>query len=138
MLKDPSADRLHYSGCAESEENPIDAVLGNDHWVGLVMASPPCARPESGAGPDELTSALRSGLPVLLWHPRADPDDLRGLLDWVLSGEGGFIELLDRRKLANSLTTASFKNSLAQDLVVMWDDPERLIVLDQPLIPARQ
>ena len=137
MREDPSAGRLHYSsGCAEFEENPIDAVLSDDRWVGLVMADPPCPRPEPGEAPDGLTSALRSGLPLILWHPEASPEELRELLDWLLD-ESNLIQLLDRRKSANSATAVPFKNSLAYDLVVMWDDPERLIVLDQPLTPTQ-
>lgn len=138
MLKDPSADRLHYSGRAEYEGHPIDAVLSDDHWVGLVMAEPPSPQAEPGAAPDELTSALRSGLPVILWHPDAGPENLRELLDWVLATESGFMDLPDRRKLANTPTAVPFKNALAHDLVVMWDDPKRIIVLDQPLIPTQQ
>lgn len=136
MLGDPSVDRLHYSGCAEFEENPIDALLSDGRWVGLVMADPPCPRPEPGALPDELTTALRSGLPLILWHPEASAEELRELLDWILD-ESNLIHLLDRRKSANSVATAPFRNSLAHDLVVLWDDPERLIVLDQPLTPTQ-
>ncbi|WP_410664911.1 hypothetical protein [Amycolatopsis sp. lyj-84] len=138
MVKDPTADRLHYSGCEEFEGHPIDAVLSDDHWVGLVLTKPPSLQPEPGAVPDELTAALRSGLPVVLWHPDAEPETLRELLDWVLAADDGFIKLPDRRKLANSGMAVPFKNSLAHDLVVMWDDPKRVIVLDQPLIPSRQ
>lgn len=138
MLKDPSADRLHYSGCAEFGEHPLDAVLSDDHWVGLVLAEPPSPQVEPGTAPDELTSALRNGLPVILWHPDASPENLRELLDWMLGVEGGFTELPDRRKLANTPTAVPFKNSLAHDLVVMWDDPKRIIVLDQPLIPTQR
>ncbi|GAB3738249.1 hypothetical protein GCM10027598_66430 [Amycolatopsis oliviviridis] len=137
MVKDPSADRLHYPGGTGSESHPIEAILSDEHWVGLVLTNPPSSRAEPGSAPDELTSALRSGLPVVLWHPDADPEKLRGLLDWVLAAESGFIELPDRRKLANSGAAVPFKNSLAHDLVVMWDDPKRVIVLDQPLIPTR-
>nr|WP_281400966.1 hypothetical protein [Amycolatopsis umgeniensis] len=138
MVKDPAADRLHYSGCVEFEDHPIDAILSDEHWVGMVLAKPPSPQAEQGAAPDELTTALRSGLPVVLWHPDAEPENLRELLDWVLAAESGFIELPDRRKLANSGAAVPFKNSLAHDLVVMWDDPKRVIVLDQPLIPTRQ
>ncbi len=138
MVKDPTADRLHYSGCEEFEGHPIDAILSDDHWVGLVLTKPPSPQPEPGAVPDELTAALRSGLPVVLWHPDAEPETLRELLDWVLAADDGFIKLPDRRKLANSGMAVPFKNSLAHDLVVMWDDPKRVIVLDQPLIPSRQ
>lgn len=138
LLEDPSADRLHYSGVAESARYPVDAVLSDERWVGLVMAHPPAARPDPRAGPDELTSALRGGLPVILWHPDAGPEDLRELLGWMLSEDGGLRELPERHKLANSRTDRPFENSLVHDLVVMWDDPKRLIVLDRPLIPTRQ
>ncbi|GAA4533429.1 VMAP-C domain-containing protein [Amycolatopsis samaneae] len=133
MLEDPSADRLHYSGC---EEQDINAELSNDRWIGLVLTKPPSPQPEPGTRPDEYTAALSYGLPVLLWHPHASPEELRELLDWVLATERGFMELPDRRKMANSNTALPFKNSLAHDLVVMWDDPKRTIVLDQPLIPT--
>ncbi|UMP01448.1 hypothetical protein [Amycolatopsis sp. EV170708-02-1] len=137
MVKDPAADRLHYSGCPEVEDHPIDAILSDEHWVGLVLAKPPPPQTKPGGAPDELTTALRNGLPVVLWHPDAEPETLRELLDWVLAAESGFKELPDRRKLANSGMAVPFKNSLAHDLVVMWDDPKRVIVLDQPLIPTR-
>ncbi|MFE5564648.1 hypothetical protein ACFQ68_06620 [Amycolatopsis japonica] len=137
MVKDPAADRLHYSGRPEVGDHPIDAILSDEHWVGLVLAKPPSPQAKPDGSPDELTSALRSGLPVVLWHPDAEPETLRELLDWVLAAESGFNELPDRRKLANSGMAVPFKNSLAHDLVVMWDDPKRVIVLDQPLIPTR-
>lgn len=135
MLEDPSADRLHYSGAEESQERPIDAVLSDPRWVGLVMAKPPSPQPEPGTEPDELVSALRGGLPVIFWHPEAGPEDLRELVGAVLRGENGFRDLHDRRKKANS--TGTVNNALVRDLVVMWDDPKRVIVLDQPLIPTQ-
>ncbi|WP_414945340.1 hypothetical protein [Amycolatopsis sp. cmx-11-32] len=137
MAKDPSPDRLHYSGGAESGDHPIDAILSDEHWVGVVLAKPPSPQAEPDAAPDELTSALRSGLPVILWHPDAEPESLRELLDWVLGTKHGLRELPHRRKLANSGAAVPVKKSLAHDLVVIWDDPERVIVLDQPLIPTR-
>ncbi|MBN6041082.1 hypothetical protein [Amycolatopsis sp. 195334CR] len=136
MLEDPSAERLHYSGCPEFEEFPIDAILSDERWIGLVMAKPPA--PEPDALPDELTTALRGGLPVILWHPEAGPENLRELLDWLLDEESGFIGLPERRKLANSRAALPFEHSLVEDLVVLWDDPKRVIVLGQPLLPNRQ
>jgi NTP-dependent ternary conflict system VMAP-like protein len=138
MLEDPSAGRMHYSGCAEFAGHPIEAVLSGDQWIGLVMTGPPDPCPEPGDAPDELTAALRSGLPVIFWHPDAGPEDLRGLVDWILGGDSGFIDLPARRKLANTPRSSPFDDSLVRDLVIMWDDPKRVIVLDQPLIPARQ
>jgi hypothetical protein len=137
MLENPSADRLGYSGSAEFEEHPIDAVLIDPHWVGLVMGGTPSPQPaQPGAGPDELVSALRAGLPVLLWHPDVEPAALRELVDWLL--DGGFMDLPARRKLANVPTAGPFNDSLIRDLVVLWDDPKRVIVLDQPFTPSSQ
>ncbi len=143
MLKNPSIDRVHPFGvhpfgATQYEEHPIDAVLSDPHWVGLVMAEPPSPRPEPDAGPDELTAALRAGLPLIFWHPAAGVDDLRELVRWLLAGENGFLDLPARHKSACLSSTLPFNNSLARDLVVMWDDPKRLIVLDQPSIPSQR
>lgn len=135
MLENPSAARLHSPGSAEFEEHPIDAVLSDPHWVGLAMAKPPSPHPDP-ASSDELFAALRGGLPVLLWHPGADPGDLRELIDWLLGGDGGFLDLPARRKSAN-IPKNGLDESLVGGLVMMWDDPERVIVLDQPSTPSR-
>lgn len=132
MLENPTSDRMHYSGSAK--EHPIDAVLSDPHWVGLVMAKPPSPQPEPGAAPDELMSALRSGLPVIFWHPDAGPEDLRKLIAEVLPDGSGLMDRLRKQKLHDSGTVNN--NSLVRDLVVMWDDPKRVIVLDQPVDPT--
>jgi vWA-MoxR associated protein C-terminal domain/vWA-MoxR associated protein middle region 0 len=132
MLEQPSPNRLHFSGSAASREHPLEAVLSDPRWVGLVMAKPPSPQPEPGSEPDELVSALRNGLPVIFWHPEAGSEDLRELVTWALAGESGFLDLLARRKAVNSFTTGPVNDSLVHDLVVMWDDPKRVIVLDQP------
>lgn len=139
MLENPSADRLGYSRSAEFEEHPIDAVLSDPDWVGLVMGGTPSPQPaQPGARPDELESALQAGLPVLLWHPDVEPAALRELVDWLLDGDGGFMDLPARRKLANVPAAGPFNESLIHDLVVLWDDPKRLIVLDHPFTPSAQ
>lgn len=139
MLENPSADRLGYSGSAEFEEHPIDAVLSDPDWVGLVMGGTPSPQPvQPGARPDEWVSALRAGLPVLLWHPDVEPAALRELVGWLLDGDGGFMDLPARRKLANVPTAGPFDDSLIRDLVVLWDDPKRVIVLGQPFTPSSQ
>jgi hypothetical protein len=138
MVENPAAHRLHYSGSAEFEGRPIHAILSDERWVGLVMAGTPSPRAEPGSEPDELTTALRSGLPVIFWHPDAGPEDLRELINWLLEGDGGFMDLLARRKLTNSSVAVPFNDSLVRDLVVMWDDPKRVIVLGQPLTPSQQ
>lgn len=138
MLKDPSVNRIHPFGPMQLEERPIDAVLSDPHWVGLVMAEPPPAQQEPDDGPDELTAAFRAGLPLIFWHPAAGAEDLRELVRWLLEGENGFLDLPARHKSACVASALPFNDSLARDLVVMWDDPKRLIVLDQPSIPTQR
>ncbi len=138
MLKYPSPDRVHPFGPTQVEEHPIDAVLSDPHWVGLVMAQPPSPQPEPGGEPDELTAAFQAGLPLVFWHPAAKTEDLRKLVHWLLDGENGFLDVPARHKSASISTTLPVNNYLARDLVVMMDDPGRVIVLDQSPIPAQR
>jgi hypothetical protein len=136
MLKDPSTDRIHPFGPTQLEERPIDAVLSNPHWVGLAMAEPPSPQPE--ADEDALTAAFQAGLPLIFWHPAAGTEDLRELVRWLLEGENGFLDVPKRHKTASISPTLPVNNDLARDLVVMMDDPRRVIVLDQPSIPSQR
>jgi len=138
MLKDLSTDRIHPFGPPPLEEYPIDAMLSDPRWVGLVLAEPPSQQPEADGGPDELTAAFQAGLPLIFWHPEAGTEDLRKLVHWLLDGENGFLDLPERHKSASVSPTLPVNNSLARELVVMLDDPRRVIVLDQPSIPSQR
>lgn len=127
MLKTLSADRVHPFGPVRDHDLPLDRVLSDPHWVGLVMVEPPTPKPDPANGPDGLTAAFRAGLPLILWHPDADPEQLRELVEKLLPGSG-VIDLPSRHK-EESLRNES---SLVRDLVILWDDPTRAIVLDQP------
>jgi hypothetical protein len=133
MTKAPSADRVHPFGALQLKERPIDAVLTDQHWVGLVLAEPPPVQPDPGAGPDGLTAALRTGLPLIFWHPEAGAEDLREIICWL--HESGFADLPARHK--NACLSLRFNANLIRDLVILWDDPNRVIVLDQPAIPSQ-
>lgn len=133
MLKTLSADRVHPFGPTQFQGRPLDEVLSDPRWVGLVMVEPPTPQPDPDAGPDGLTAAFRAGLPLILWHPEAGPEELRELIDKLLAG-GDFPDLAARHKeeiLRN-------ENKLARDLVILWDDPNRVIVLDQPSIASQR
>ncbi len=130
----PHLDRIHPFGPTNATAR-IDAVLSDPHYVGLVMEQPPAPRSEPDGGPDALTAALRAGLPFICWHPTATPEDLRDHVDWLMGGEGGMIDLPERHQQA--LWTQPSKNSeLVCGLVVMWEDPYRVIDLGQPSIPT--
>ncbi|WP_188136151.1 VMAP-C domain-containing protein [Lentzea indica] len=128
MLENPAPDRIHPIGAASTRENPIDAVLSDSRWIGLVMDEPPLARPEPHAAPEALTAALRAGLPVILWHPTARPEDLHALVGRLAGGHGGVLDLPEQRRAAH---LSADVGDLVRDLVVLWDDPNRTLVLDQ-------
>lgn len=131
----PSIDRVHPFG-GDNPGGPIDAVLTDPRWFGLVMDEPPTPQPLPDAGPDPLTAALRAGLPLICWHPTAGSEDLRKPVDWLLGGEGGFVDVPSRRQVA--LRSAANDYDLVYDLVVMWEDPYRVITFDGPSIPTPQ
>jgi hypothetical protein len=128
---DPSPSRIHFSG-SESGTERVDVALRTRDSVAMVLAAPPAPSHINGVELDEFTAALRSGLPVMLWHPEASPNELLELVNWLVA-HGGLIGLPERSKESRRATLGSatmpFAPNLARDLVVLWDDPERTVVL---------
>ena len=129
MQADPSPARIHF---ANGGPDRVDVVLRDQDAVAMVLAAAPVVEQSDRAKFDEFTAALRSGLPVLLWHPAGISKELHELVTWLV-GRGGLIGLPERTKesrramLGRSLLP--FDNSLIGDLVVLWDDPDRTVVL---------
>lgn len=138
MQEDPSTGRVYFSLAAAAREDRIDAVLSDPQWVGVVMAEAPSSHPRPNAGPDELISALRGGLPVIFWHPTASSEELRGIVEWLIANDG-LLELPSRigtyRKSVYTPSSVPFDTDLARDLVVLYDNPTRLIAIGQPITP---
>jgi hypothetical protein len=135
LMADPSVDRVHFSRLTDAmERNRIDALLSDPQWVSMVLAEAPTPEPRPGQGVDELTAALRSGLPALMWHPAASADALREVVHWLAEWPG-LSDLPARtqayRRAIFLEQSATFDVNLARDLVVLWDDPRRMVVLDQ-------
>jgi hypothetical protein len=130
LVNDPSPARIHFGGSiTASERNEIDAILSDTRWVMMVLAASPTSEPKPGS--DELTAALRSGLPALMWHPVSSSDDLRETIGRLL--DGGLVDVPGR---VQALRRSAFYErsadlDIARDLVLLWDDPDRLVVLDQ-------
>jgi hypothetical protein len=118
-----------------SERYRLEAILSDPRWNLMVLTRPPAERPSSGRGADELTSALRAGMPALIWHFEASSNVLQEIVSWLVEGDG--MGDLPARAQATRLaalqaSTVPFDVNIARDLVVLWDDPRRLVVLDQP------
>jgi vWA-MoxR associated protein C-terminal domain/vWA-MoxR associated protein middle region 0/Effector-associated domain 2 len=134
LIEEPFSDRVLF-GLPDTADNRhmIKAVLTDQRWVMMVLTAPPMAEPSDG-GSDELTAALQSGLPALLWHPSSSPDNLRQIVS-ELTADGGLTQLpqrlaeLRRRNLA--VSTSTDIDNIVRDLIILWDDPKRLVIFDQ-------
>jgi hypothetical protein len=110
----------------------LEARLGdNEHFVALVLSEPPL--PDGGHGRRELQAALRSGLPVVIWHRAGHTtQEFRELLDSLLD-EG--LQRLPAKVAAYrrraAIDAADDENAvhLGRHITVLWDDPDRKPVL---------
>ncbi|WP_328431671.1 VMAP-C domain-containing protein [Streptomyces sp. NBC_00453] len=106
----------------------LEARLGdNEHFVALVLSEPPL--PDQGHGRRELQAALRSGLPVVIWHRSGhSPQEFREVLDGLLD-EG--LQRLPAKVAAYRRRAAIDEDSAhpGRHLTVLWDDPDRKPVL---------
>ncbi|MGP4014593.1 VMAP-C domain-containing protein [Saccharopolyspora sp. 5N708] len=137
MLRDdPWTAEVHFARPA-SPDNPhaVAAVLEREQrCAAIVLTAAPRPEPRSG---DQLISALQSGLPAVLWHRRdADSASLRAIVEW-LADEGGLGDLairtqtLRRDAHLDSPSPTPFDVNAVQEMVVLWDDPGRLLTLDE-------
>jgi len=138
LKTDPSVDRVYFCHDKDTEEpHRLDAILSDEQWVMMVLTESPPVNPVPGQ--DQLFAALRAGLPILVWHPTAGVDALREVVSW-LAGANGLGDLPSRtqwsRQALFSDREVPFSTDILRDLVVLWDDPGRLVG-DAPNGPAR-
>ncbi|SDY15226.1 Helix-turn-helix domain-containing protein [Amycolatopsis xylanica] len=121
MLKShPSADHV-YAGSREQAAN-VEQVLSDARWTSMVLSRPPSSEPEPGG--DELTAALRAGLPAVVWHRGgASVEDAREAIG-RLTEDDGLLALPERLHTAQ---LAARQGEVAPGLVLLWDDPTRLV-----------
>ncbi|WP_410567702.1 effector-associated domain 2-containing protein [Amycolatopsis sp. cmx-4-61] len=132
MLGNPSAEQVYYCRPDDTaKRHRLDATLSDGRWLVMVLAEPPPVRPRPGE--DELATGLRTGIPALLWHPHAPAEVVRELVAWLVDG-GGLGDLpartRDSRRASFREVTIPVDLRAAGDLVILWDDPSRLIFLD--------
>jgi hypothetical protein len=131
LQADPSPARIHFAGKSAVR---VDVALRDHDSVAMVLSEPPSQRPAESVV-DEFTAAIRYGLPVLFWHPRATADELHDLVTSLVS-PGGLISAPEQCRKTRRATLGSsalaFAGNLAQDLVVLWDDADRQIEIDHP------
>ncbi|PTA42834.1 ATP-binding protein [Micromonospora sp. RP3T] len=102
------------------------ALQADEHVVAVVLSDAPS---QSGAGSREVAAALRVGVPILLWH-RDDctAPEFRSALDLLLNGVEGLTRLPDRLRELRLKALMYPDEPSCRNLVLLWDDPQRLTV----------
>lgn len=134
LAHEPSPEQVHLGRQEDTGQRfRIDAILSARKWVLMVLAAaPPAGEPDSGA--DELTAALRAGLPAMIWHATASPAELHEIVTKMIAE--GFLDLPDRvRAIRQESFLSAATAAVGRDLVLLWDDPSRLVDFDQPSDP---
>jgi len=128
LWQNPPQPRVHHgrTDAGKEELGPWNARLREDlHLTTVVLGG----SPDGEEGRQELQSALRAGIPVILWdhRPGALASDMAQLLGSVTAGPPG--ELIDRvhelRHNAGLLASDAQNRHPGRHLAVLWDDPDR-------------
>lgn len=139
LVEDVSGARIYIADPADADQPYRVAVALKDQQVVSMMLS---RAPAADAGPhDELSAALRAGLPAVLWSRQdGDPDALHEVVTH-LGQRSGLKDLPQRVLVARQDALRALDQAVNPDvirnLVIMWDNPSRLVYLDQPPRPAR-
>ncbi|MET8149996.1 hypothetical protein ACIBSW_11400 [Actinoplanes sp. NPDC049668] len=125
MLEDtPTQARCQYS---EDARDRLEETITRDRRiVALVLSEPPV--PASGEGMSEIRIAIRTGIPIIIWHrSHRFSDEFRRVIDESMY-YGDIAKLPDRvfdLRLDQSMSNDE-RADIGNNLVVLWDDPVRL------------
>jgi len=112
----------------------LGARLGdNQHVVATVLSEPPL--PGRGHGSRELAAALRSGLPVVIWHrtDRSTQEFVDAVNCLLVDGWQRFplnVAAYRRQAAIQDADDQDAARHFGRDLTVLWDDPDR-----KPVVP---
>lgn len=125
----PTSSKVHRSMPAGKDylSRLENELKGDDRIVALVLSEPPAQLGTTGQ--QEVTAALRAGLPVIIWH-RADCTStaFRTAVEGLVS-DAGLAQLPERAKQlrhqALGLEPELRMDHIGRHLTVLWDDPAR-------------
>nr|WP_042186017.1 hypothetical protein [Kibdelosporangium sp. MJ126-NF4]CEL17028.1 hypothetical protein [Kibdelosporangium sp. MJ126-NF4]CTQ91742.1 hypothetical protein [Kibdelosporangium sp. MJ126-NF4] len=94
--------------------------------VSLILSSPPAGTTYT----DEISIALRAGIPMIIWHRSdCDAEEFGAAVENILY-EANDRHLLDRVRLvrANAYADGLGPQHVGGQLTILWDDPERMVI----------
>ncbi|CAM3499521.1 hypothetical protein KIPE111705_11320 [Kibdelosporangium persicum] len=94
--------------------------------VSLILSAPPTGATYA----DEISIALRAGIPVILWHRSdCDTEEFAAAVDNILY-ETNPLHLLDRVRMvrANAYSDGLGPRHVGSQLTILWDDPYRMVI----------
>ncbi|WP_244211300.1 effector-associated domain 2-containing protein [Amycolatopsis kentuckyensis] len=133
-VSDPSFERVYFCRAGDRRDPlRLEAILSHEQWAMTVLTeSPPVS---AISGQDELLPALRTGVPVIVWHPSAPSEVVREVVALLAESSGGLGDLpaLVRESRLDALRNppSSGDGGALTDLVVLWDDPNRLLPIGE-------
>jgi hypothetical protein len=138
--QEPSFERVYFCEHGDTKDHHrLDAILSDERWLMTVLTETPPANPIPGR--DELFAALRAGLPVIVWHPTVSSEVVREVVALLAGSDDlGNLPALTRKHRLDALRNRSSSpdGGIIGDLVVLWDDPSRLLPLgDRGIDPVR-
>jgi hypothetical protein len=144
LSTDPTHSRLYRSLSGGTDFTQLEAALSSDlRWGSLLLSEPPVvAASASRTGVREVMTALRAGLPVIIWHRRQPTSDALWEEIREMTADGQTFRLpvhVRRSRLAALQLPPEHRSSHSgRHLAVLWDDPERMPELDLAARPATE
>ncbi|TWJ21942.1 hypothetical protein JD76_02056 [Micromonospora endolithica] len=137
MQAEPAHSRVYRSEPdGEAYLTRLEADLNADpRWTTLLLSEPPT--PVNDWGLSEMMTALRAGLPAVVWHRERPSDDrfweeIQGM---TADGKVARLPVHARHSRLDALRLAPphLDDHAGRHLVVLWDDPDRTPELRQPV-----
>ncbi|MDY7085138.1 MAG: hypothetical protein SYR96_08545 [Actinomycetota bacterium] len=117
-----SVEFLASRGAAHRLEEEIQR---EERIVTMILSEPPPGRSDGAAR--EIRIAIRTGVPIVIWHRSHPPTPPFLELVESLVADGGMADLPDRAsRLRITTSMTDDDRQVGRGLVLLWDDPSRL------------
>lgn len=113
--------------CRFSEDHPYrleESIMFDSRVVAMVLSEPPTLQSRNGMS--QLRIAIRTGVPIVIWHRDAGPGSiLRRVIEEEITWGDGVSKMPEfaRRLRASTVVSDDERTEIGKDLVLLWDDP---------------